>query len=383
MANLNSTPRLWFKPALAGFFVLLMAGCSVTPPGIDKPVCWSELPGWQQDSLVEALPALQSQCPRLTKESNDWRVVCDALERQSPSTDQAVQTFLQQYFVPHNVVGNGGSAEGLITGYYEPTLYGSLRANERYHYPIYRSPEDLLTVRMESRFPELKDQRVRARIENNIVVPYYSREQIDAPESPLAGQELLWVDDPDAAFFLHVQGSGRVMLEDGSMVGVGYANQNGHPYVSIGKVLIDLGELEREAVSLQSIRDWLKRHPERANQIKNSNPSYVFFTLRKDLENGPRGSLNVPLTTERSVAIDRRVIPLGTPLWLSTTLPDSQKPYQRLVFAQDTGGAINGPVRADLFFGRGERAERLAGTMKQSGQLFALMPKTGEEAECR
>lgn len=373
---------------------LFLAGCSqvdttpeqppeppVKPTGIGEAVCWADLPGWEQDNMAEALPALLSQCTRLQKEPQ-WQAVCQAATQlPAPAHHAQLRNLMTTYFTPHAVQGNGGQPYGLFTGYYEPTLRGNLTPSRKYHYPLYKKPDDLLTIKLDDRFPELKGQRIRGRLEGKTVLPYFSRADIDGNNPPLKGQELIWLDDPDAAFFLHIQGSGRVVLPNGQLVGVGYADQNGHPYVAIGKLLIEQGELTREEVSLQTIRAWLKNNPKKADALKNENPSYVFFTLREDAKEGPRGSLNVPLTPERSVAIDRRVIPLGTPLWISTDLPDSQQPYQRLVFAQDTGGAINGPVRADIFFGLGERAELLAGTMKQQGKIFALLPKSAQ-AHC-
>lgn len=360
---------------MSGF---LITACSQTPkkPGISEAVCWNQLEGWKQDQHSEAIPAIQAQCKRMSKKSVSWKDACSAINDHIVKDDLAAKTFFETYFVPHNIIGKKGINSGLITGYYEPTLYGSYQADERFHYPLYKQPDDMLIVKLDDRFPQLKGKRVRGRIKGNQVIPYYERSEIDDPErAPLSGQEILWVDDSDSAFFLHIQGSGRVQLPDGSMVGVGYANQNGHPYVAIGKKLIERGELTREEVSLQTIRHWLKQNPDKAHALKNENPSYVFFRVRNDLENGPRGSLNVPLTQERSAAVDRKIIPLGTPLWVSTHLPNSGESYQRIVVAQDTGGAIVGPVRADLFFGRGDRAERLAGEMKQSGSIYALLPK--------
>ncbi|MDH3637903.1 MAG: MltA domain-containing protein, partial [Gammaproteobacteria bacterium] len=245
-----------------------------------------------------------------------------------------------------------------------------------HRFPIYRKPPDLLDIRLDSVYPELKDKRLRGRLIDDTVVPYFSRAELDAGQSPLAGNEILWVDDPIALFFLHIQGSGRVQLTDGSIVAVGYADQNGHPYRSIGRRLIEMGALERDEVTMFSIRDWLRENPARATELLNSNPSYVFFTLRDNPDQGPIGSMNVPLTAERSVAIDPRVIPLGTPLWLDTTVPGKDEvPYRRLVVAQDTGGAIKGTLRADLFWGRGRQAETMAGRMKQQGRIYILTPK--------
>lgn len=368
--------------------VALLQACSTTQPtGIGQAVCWDKLPGWQQDQLQQALPALRQQCPRLAREDEGWQALCADPQLASASDADSARRFLEQYFLPHPVYGQQGSADGLITGYYEPTLHGSRSPDERYRFPLYRQPDDLLLVDFGDRFPELKGQRVRARlVERNgrtVVVPYHDRAVIDGEQQPLAGQELLWVDDADDAFFLQVQGSGRIQMDDGSVLAVGYADQNGHAYRAIGKLLIERGELSREDVSMQTIRQWLQQHPQQAQEIRNHNPSYVFFTLRNNPDEGPRGSLNVPLTPERSAAVDRSILPLGTPIWVATTLPD-QSAYQRLLLAQDTGGAITGPVRADIFFGRGERAETLAGAMKQNGRIFALQPRSkAEHSQCR
>lgn len=360
--------------------LLILASCSdLTPkePGIGKAINWSTLPGWHQDNLTKSWPALIHQCPKLAAKQATWTEICHAAAALKDPTGSQVRQFIQNHFEPHEILGSNGQPDGLITGYYEPTLHGSYTKDSRYNQPIYGKPDTLLTIDLADLYPELKGKRVRGRLIGNRVVPYFSRAGIDGAEHPLQGNELLWVDNPYDAFFLQVQGSGRVQLPNGTLIGVGYADQNGHPYISIGKRLIEMGELTRDEVSLFTIRRWLEANPDKAMDLLNQNPSYVFFALKKDVENGPRGSLNVPLTTERSLAVDRSIIPLGTPVWLATTLPDNSS-YQRLMFAQDTGGAIAGAVRADVFFGNGDRAEQLAGTMKQPGRLYALLPKKNE-----
>jgi membrane-bound lytic murein transglycosylase A len=212
-------------------------------------------------------------------------------------------------------------------------------------------------------------------LQGNRVVPYFSRAEITAGAQPLTGQELLWVDDAVALFMLQVQGSGRVQMPDGSMLAVGYADQNGHPYYPIGRRLVEMGALIAGEVTLFSIRDWLQQHPDEAQDVLNRNPSYIFFALRDASLPGPLGSLNVPLVAQRSIAVDAAKIPLGLPVWLDTTLPGGAVPYRRLMQAQDTGGAIKGQVRADIFFGRGVEAERLAGEMKQPGRMYVLLPQ--------
>jgi membrane-bound lytic murein transglycosylase A len=261
-------------------------------------------------------------------------------------------------------------------------LQGSLVKTGRFRYPLYRRPDDLVTIDLGELYPELQGKRFRGRLNGNRVVPYYSRAQINhASErpgpaaAPLSGQELLWVDDPVALFFLEIQGSGRVQLPDGRILAVSYADQNGHPYVAIGRKLVESGALKLEEATMPAIRAWLAAHPDQARTVLNSNPSYVFFMLREPDSSGPVGALNVPLVPERSIAVDPAFIPLGSPVWLDTALPGSEtRPYRRLEFAQDTGGAIRGPARADLFLGFGRNAEELAGAMRSRGKLYVLLP---------
>lgn len=357
-------------------FALYLSACSHFQPGIGKAIPFEQLPGWQQDQHSQALVALDKGCSRMSKQPQ-WQPICQAAEEIAAGDDTAAREFFENYFTPHVLKGERGRRDGLITGYYEPLLNGSAQPDQRYRYPLYRSPEDMLVVDLAALYPELEGKRVRGRLVGNRVVPYYSRAEIDGENRPLEGQELLWVDDRDQLFFLQIQGSGRIRLPDGRIIGAGYANQNGHAYHSIGKKLIDMGELRREDVSLFTIRSWLKSNPEKAESLLNQNPSYVFFVLRDQVEDGPTGSLNVPLTAERSLAIDPKFISLGNPVWLNTTYPGKQEqPLRKLVMAQDTGGAIKGQLRADLFWGTGTRAEQMAGTMKQSGEMYILLPKT-------
>jgi membrane-bound lytic murein transglycosylase A len=265
----------------------------------------------------------------------------------------------------------------MITGYYEPLLRGSRSRGGAFQTALYRSPEDLLTIDLASLYPELKNMRLRGRVAGNKVVPYFSRAEMGLKET-LAGKELMWVDNAIDAFFLQVQGSGRVYLEDSKeTVRVAYADQNGHPYKSIGRYLIDRGELKLEQASAQGIMAWAAANPARQQELLNANPSFVFFREEKlaDPAMGPKGALGVPLTSQRSMAIDPQFIPLGAPVFLSTTQPNSDVPLRRLMVAQDTGGAIRGAVRADFFWGFGAEAGEKAGKMKQTGLLWVLLPK--------
>ncbi len=343
-------------------------------PGIGDPISWNQLDGWSEDDQDQAWPALLHSCKAM-KSKPGWQSICLAAEKLDQPDRVQARLFFETWFRPHRVYGTKGRTEGLITGYYEPLLFGSREPSSRYRFPLYSRPESLLTIDLGERFPALKNARVRGRLVGNRVIPFYSRADIEADHSLLAGSELLWLDDRDALFFLQIQGSGRVQLPDGRIIGVGYSDQNGHVYRAIGKVLVDRKELALEDVSLFSIRQWLRDHPDQAQDLLNQNPSYVFFVLRDKPGEGPVGSLNVPLTPRRSIAIDPELISLGVPMWLSTHYPgDVERPLKQLVFAQDTGGAIKGTLRADLFWGHDTDAERAAGTMKSRGSLVVLLP---------
>lgn len=342
-------------------------------PGIGKPVEWSALPNWIGDDLQQAWQAIDQQCPRMKGRDDVWVSICDEVAKLKNPSDKAVRQFLQSHFMPHKIHGEKGKTEGLITGYYEPLLKGSLTRSDKYAYPVYSRPEEMLTIELSDLYPSLEGMRLRGRLEGNKVVPYLPRSTIDSEDQPLSGNELLWIDDPYGSFFVQIQGSGRVLLDDGTLMGLDYADQNGHPYFAIGKKLVEMDEIPLKEISLFTIREWLRDNPSRADEVLNSNPSYVFFSLREDSQEAARGSLSVPLTDQRSIAVDKTVIPLGTPVWLDTTLPDGSD-FQRLMVAQDTGGAIKGHVRADVFFGAGDLAEKLAGEMKQPGSLYALLP---------
>jgi membrane-bound lytic murein transglycosylase A len=363
------------------FPVLLLAGlvsaCTGLPraPETGAVVSWSQLPGWRNDRPAEAWPALLQTCQKLPVRDARWRELCAEAALFPDPDDDIARAFFETRFEPR-VLRHGDGADGLITGYYEPLLNGSLTKTERFRYPIYQPPKDLLTVDIGEVYPELRGKTLRGRVAGKRVVPYFSRAEITHGGQVLTGNELVWVDDAVALFFLQVQGSGRVRLPDGTLLFVGYADQNGHPYQAIGRRLVELGALQVEEVNLESIRAWLKAHPQEAEGVLNSNPSYVFFLRRESNLPGPLGSLNVPLTRERSIAVDPAYIPLGAPVWLDTTLDNSsERPYRRLMFAQDTGGAIKGAVRADVFFGFGDEAERRAGAMKSRGRLYVLWPQ--------
>ncbi|MEJ7670711.1 MAG: MltA domain-containing protein [Casimicrobiaceae bacterium] len=356
------------------------------PRALFAPVTWTDLPGWNTDALEAAWPALRIGCRALLTERERikvWQAPCMATEAVNASERSAVRAFFEQHFSPYRISDADGHATGLVTAYFEPVLAGSRVRSATFNVPLYAPPDDLLTVDLAELHPELKDKRVRGRVEGTKVVPYWPRRDIERGAAPLAGKALVYVSDPVEAFFLEIQGSGRVSLAGESVIRLNYADQNGHPYRSIGRVLIDGGELPRERASLQGIIGWAKTNPERLRALLDENPSYVFFRevpppapgSLEALIDGPIGTLGVPVLAGRTIAIDRSVIPLGAPIFLATTMPLSNTPLQRLVLAQDTGGAIRGAVRADFFWGTGAQAGREAGRMRQEGRMWLLWPK--------
>ncbi len=357
----------------------LAAGCTTlkpTAPPQDRALYWSELQGWRDDRHAEAWPSLMASCGKLAARDKQWKILCDDARLYPAPDNDTARAFFETRFEPHAVHDESGGTEGLVTGYYEPQVNGSLVRSAHFRYPLYGRPDDLVVVDLGELYPDLAGRRLRGRLVGKRVIPYHSRAEI-AASAPINAPVLAWVDDPVALFFLQIQGSGRVRLQDGEVLRVGFTDQNGHPYDAIGRRLIEQGALAPEEVSLQTIRAWLASHPLEADQVLNSNPSYVFFERRDPKLPGPIGSLGVPLAARRAIAVDPAHIPLGAPVWLDTTLPKNGDgaPLRRLTFAHDTGGAIRGAVRADLFFGFGEEAEELAGRMKSRGRLYVLKPR--------
>jgi membrane-bound lytic murein transglycosylase A len=338
-----------------------------------KAANWSDLPGWTEDDTAIAFAAFNAGCNAIARQVR-WRAVCAAAKSLGEPDSAGARAFFEARMQPFQVVNPDASTQGMVTGYYEPLLNGSRERKPPYLYPVYATPDDLLVIDLASVEPQLKGLRLRGRVAGNRVVPYLSRAEIERPDSSLQARELLYVDDPVDLFFLQIQGSGRIRLDTGETVRLGYAEQNGHPYQSIGRHLVEQGELKLEQASMQGIKAWGLAHPERLQDLLNRNPSYVFFRESRHQGDGPLGALGVPLTPVRSIAVDPRVIPLGAPVFLSTTLPDSTEPLNRLMVAQDTGGAIRGAVRADFFWGFGPDAGRLAGKMRQRGAMWVLLP---------
>ncbi|HEX9787771.1 MAG TPA: MltA domain-containing protein [Candidatus Binatia bacterium] len=272
-------------------------------------------------------------------------------------------------------------SEVLFTGYYQPVIQGSLVPTQKFRYPIYGKPADLITAERVTLMPEMTVEKIIGRAQGEQFMPYYSRKEIDESGSLRGrGLEIAWVEDPIDLFFLHIQGSGLIRLPDGKRLTVGYAGQNGWPYRSIGRLLIDRGRVAREEMSMQRLRHYLKDNPEERDEILSYNESYVFFRV---LESGPLGSLEVPVTAGRSLATDARLFPKGALALIQTEIPvvdgagqlAGWRPIKRFVLNQDTGGAIRGFQRADLYFGLDEPAAGLAGYMNRPGKFFFLVLK--------
>lgn len=370
-----------------------MAACGreeTPPPAVSyEPVRVSALPGWDADRQGDALGAFQRSCgvmmkrpdgqrlglPEFAASVGSWRAVCAA--SLTPTASENPKAFFETSFDAYKVEIPEG--RGLFTGYYEPLLDGARQPDERYTTPLYEKPGDLIGVDLGAFSDDLKGRRLWGRVQDDRLVPYDDRAAIVGGSLKGRAQELVWVDDPIAAFFLAIQGSGQIRLPDDTRIRVGYAAQNGRPYRAIGKDLVAMGALSSDQVSMQSIRDWLQQHPDQANALMAKNPSYVFFRELGEVDDtlGPLGAQGVPLTPGRSLAVDRQQVPYGMPIWIDTTapFPEGRRPLQRLMVAQDTGGAIRGPIRGDVFWGAGATAAYLAGQMKEPGHWYLLLPK--------
>lgn len=346
---------------------LLLSSCATIGERADhielKKTSYTELSGWHSQDMTNTFSAFRRSCDASAKKPEhmilqmgnlaatvrQWQRLCAQADNVNPTDNAAIHRFFEEKFEPFEV-SNHGETTGLFTGYYEPLLKGSRKKHGMYQEPIYRLPPDIMMGKA-----------------------YYRRDQINWGVLRGRHLEIAYVNDPVEAFFLQIQGSGRILLDNGQIIRVGYAGQNGHSYVAIGKYLKEKGYIAPENMSAQNIKRWLRNHKGQARRVMEMNPSYVFFREVKN-EGGPIGAQGIPLTDTVSLAVDRRYIPYGVPLWLDTTLPDGSA-FKRLMVAQDTGGAIKGPVRGDIFFGFGKEAERYAGLMKNKGAYVALWPK--------
>ncbi len=361
--------RLIFLP-----FLLVCASCAYLPQeekasASFAPVSFSEMENWQADNAAEALAAFQKSCPSL-RFKEGWKDVC-VIARAIPQTDDVARKFFEAHFTPY-AVSDGSGATGLFTGYYVPELRGALRKGGKYRTPLYARPDDLITANLGDFKPELKGLKIVGKVKKDKFIPYDERAKIAKGSLAPRAKPIVWIDNPVDGFFLEVQGSGIVRLPNKKYVLLGYDGANGRPYKAIGRELADRGALQRP-VTMPAIRGKLASEDRaHAQEIMNWNPSYVFF--RRLPGNDVLGAQGIALTPRRSLAVDPKVVPLGAPVWLDTADGKGQA-IQRLMIAQDTGGAIKGAVRGDFFWGSGAEAAEQAGSMQSQGRAYVLMPK--------
>lgn len=351
-------------------FILLFTGCTPKYEVIDKvsqkaklkKISFNDIEGFYEDNLTYAFEVFKKDCKR-AKRYKLLKNVCKKADEYTNASE-----FFTTNFTPYELLNSDGTNLGTITGYYEPLLHGSLEKSEKYKYPIYKTPDDMITVNLSSIYPELKKYRLRGKIKGNKLIPYDDRKQIKKRDDLEA---ICYVDDELDLFFLQIQGSGKVKLKTGDILNIGYANQNGHKYTGIGRVLLKENVLKDYSASMQGIKAYLKDNPQRVDEVLNKNKSYIFFSKRNS---GAVGALGTPLVAYRNLAVDRKYIPLGLPVFINTKNSVSQEKISNLAVAADVGGAIKGQIRADFFYGFGKDAELYAGGMYEKGSLTVLIP---------
>ncbi len=368
--------------------IVLAAGCAPlppkpepTPPPVKPPagpetafyqeVGFSALPGWSQATLSQSLRAFLVGCGRPQR---PLLVACELAALVPAGDEAAARQFFESQFTAYALRSSTAGEIGLLTGYYEPVIDGARTQDGEHRFPVHGVPDDLIVVDLASVNPDVRNMRLRGRLEGRRLVPYWSRAEIEARNNELPAPIIAWTNDPVELFFLQIQGSGQIRLADGERLRIGYADQNGHPFRSLGRYLVERGEMTLDQASMQNIKAWAAANPHKLREALNVNPSYVFFREVKGLE-GPFGALNVPLTAGYSLAIDRRFVPLGAPVYLATNYPLSEERLERLMAAQDTGGAIRGVVRGDFYWGSGPEAGAQAGRMRNQAKMWLLWPR--------
>jgi len=327
---------------------------------------FNNLPNFNNEDYLDVLNGFINNC----KTSKAKKLYGELCKNSENITD--AKYFLMSNFIPYMISTKETKREGLLTGYYEAQLNASLKKSSKYNYPIYETPKDLIVVDLSSIYPELKRLRLRGRLVDQKIVPYDTRSQ--SKKNKVNANIICYCDSKVEKFFLEIQGSGKVKLENNTTIYIGYDNQNGHKYRAIGRYLVKIGALKLENVSLQSIKQWLQKNPSRVDEVLNYNKSLVYFKQRTQ---GATGALGLELTSKRSIAIDRKYIPLGSMVYMNAKIKN--KDFSRVVFAQDTGGAIKGAIRADLFLGSGDNALEVAGSLKSTLKLWILLPKREED----
>jgi membrane-bound lytic murein transglycosylase A len=365
---------------------------TTTPSASFEPVTFADLPGWDTDDHLAAFKAFRASCPRLKAAARAGNrtgaialppallATCDtAAALPEPVTRAAARAFFEREFQPHRVAH--AAKEGLLTGYYEPVLEGSRTQDDKFATPIYRRPADLVNLVHEAERGAKANQLTHARKTATGTEPYSTRAEIEAGALGGKNLELLYLADAVETFFMHIQGSGRVRLTDGSMVRVHYDGKNGHPYTSIGRYLIDNNILAADKITMQALGRWLRSDPDRGRHVMQQNESFVFFReLQGDEAQGPLGVLSIPLVAGRSLAVDAGTHAIGTPVYVSSSaLTHASRTktdgFHRLMIAHDVGSAIRGPERGDIYFGSGDKAGKLAGVTKHPGRFFVLLPR--------
>jgi membrane-bound lytic murein transglycosylase A len=350
--------------------LLIFTSCSKTPKTIIykplnthlKEIKFTDIPDINNENYSLVVELFKNNC-RSRKSKKLYKSLCEDVKK---TTD--AKGFFLKNFQPYQIISKDAKQTGLLTGYYEASLYGSYEKTEKYRYPIYETPKDLINVDLSTIYPELKHYRLRGRVVGDKLIPYSTRE--DIKNGDINASIICYCDSKIDKFFLEVQGSGIVYFDDNSTLNIGYANQNGHKYRSIGKYLVKNNEIKLQDVSLESIKDWLYKNPDRVDEVLNYNTSAVFFQKKNK---SATGALGIELVPMRSVAVDPKYIPLGSMLYLKSSVDD--KNISSIVFAQDTGGAIKGALRADLFIGSGEKAMNIAGELKSDMKLYIILPK--------
>lgn len=323
---------------------------------------FNDIEGFFEDDLDHALNVFKKDCLK-AKRFELFREVCEKAESETDGRD-----FFTSNFQPYKLYDRESRDEGTITGYYEPLLYGSLKKTKRYKYPVYKMPKNLVISDDEN----VKGFKSIGKVVNNKVVPYDTREQIENNPNNPNYQVLAYVDNKFDLSLMHIQGSGKIKLDTGRIINVGYAGQNGRKFTGMGTYMLNMGYISKDELSIQTIKEFFDKNPSKLDEVLNKNESYVFFKLSNQ---GATGSLGSLLTAERNLAVDRSVIPLGAPVFLNTKNPVSKIPINRLMVAADVGGAIKGDIRADFFWGFGDEAFEYAGRMKEKGKMYVLMPK--------
>ncbi len=369
--RLTALPRA----ALAATIALVFGACDVDDDKIAlKPMTFAELPGWSEDDHAAAFRALLKSCRKMASVD---AVCAAALAQAGGIGNEAARAFFEANYTPHRISGRDTS--GFVTGYYEPEVHGSREKGGAFQVPVYARPGDLVTSIGETERARFNDRNTGFRDTPQGQVPYYTREEIVAGALAGRGLELLYLDDPVELFYMQVQGSGRVRLPDGSALRLTYAGKNGYPYTSIGKLLIERGEIAPDAMSMAAVKAWLHADPERGRALMAENRSYVFFRVLDASEgsDGPLGADAVPLTSGRSLAVDAAYHRLGLPVFVTAPglADEAGKPFRRLMIAQDVGSAIRGPERGDIFWGSGEAAGALAGGTRHTASFIVLLPK--------